>query len=290
MGLDPDDLSIEELEKLLAAKRQSARVDRIRAFSRTGRAFFQNPPLPAPPSLRDSTLHPKKRRFLDTLLLVIELAAVIGLAFIVWQSAILLQDLNREVTAGLAAQTPSSTPLVQAIVLPSGHTPPTSPGGTSPNQDEIPVNLRPQIQFSITLPIPTRGPEQPLRLDIPDIGKLNLPILEGDAWEQLKQGVGHHIGSANPGSTGNVVLSAHNDIYGELFRDLDKLQPGNEIILYSATRKYVYIVTSLRIVAPTDVSVMSGTDRPTLTLVSCYPYMVDTQRIVVTADQTGNPL
>ena len=36
--------------------------------------------------------------------------------------------------------------------------------------------------------------------------------------------------------------------------------------------------------APTDVWVMEPTQGPTLTLISCYPYMVSTERIVVFAD------
>ena len=80
------------------------------------------------------------------------------------------------------------------------------------------------------------------------------------------------------------MLSAHNDIFGELFRDLDRLQPGDEAIVYTASQKFVYRVIRIRIVEPTDVSVMTPTGRPTLTLVSCYPYMIDNQRIVVTAE------
>jgi sortase A len=286
MEREPHDLSIEELERLLAAKRQAARRDRIRAFSRSGRAVFNEPPIPTLLSAGNASLPRKKRRVLDTILLAVELLAIIGLVVIVLQGANIVQNLNREAAVGMAARTPSATPLLQAVVLPSGHTPPTSPGGAVPNLDEIPASIRPQVQFAITLAIPTRGPEQPLKLDLPALGKLNLPILEGDTWDQLKQGVGHHLGSGNPGATGNVVLSAHNDIYGELFRDLDRLQPGDEILLYSATRKFQYLVTSIRIVAPTDLSVLSATERPTLTLISCYPYMIDNQRIVVVADQT----
>jgi sortase A len=37
-------------------------------------------------------------------------------------------------------------------------------------------------------------------------------------------------------------------------------------------------------VEPTDTSVLASTGRPTLTLISCYPYMIDSQRIVVTAE------
>jgi sortase A len=106
-------------------------------------------------------------------------------------------------------------------------------------------------------------------------------VVQGDGWEQLKRGVGQHIGSANPGDAGNLVLSAHNDIFGELFRDLDQLKPGDDILVSTATRQYTYRVTGLRIVEPTEVSVMEPTSRPTITLISCYPYLKDTERIVV---------
>jgi len=43
-------------------------------------------------------------------------------------------------------------------------------------------------------------------------------------------------------------------------------------------------VTGLEIVEPTYVSVMDPTARPTITLISCYPYLVDNQRIVVFAE------
>ena len=45
-----------------------------------------------------------------------------------------------------------------------------------------------------------------------------------------------------PGRTGNVVLSAHNDVYGEIFRYLDKLAPGDQVVLYTQQRQYVYVV------------------------------------------------
>ncbi|MBN1440802.1 MAG: class D sortase [Anaerolineales bacterium] len=284
---EPHDLSIEELERLLSAKRQAARRDRIRRFGRSGRAVFTEPPAPpaGPPSVPEKSAPPAARKnLLDRLLLGVEIGAVIVLGLVVLQFVFRLQDLNRDSLARILSETPSATPLITAVVLPSGHTPPDSPGGPAVNEEEIPADLRPQMQSYLSLAIPTRGPEQPLRLDLPSIGKTNMPVVQGDGWEQLKQGVGHHIGSANPGTTGNVVLSAHNDIFGELFRDLDRLQPGDEAVVYTATQKFAYRVVAIRIVEPTDVSVLAPTGRPTLTLISCYPYMVDTQRIVVTAE------
>jgi len=42
-------------------------------------------------------------------------------------------------------------------------------------------------------------------------------------------------------------------------------------------------VTSTQIVAPTQVDVMNPTSDASVTLISCYPYMVDKKRIVVFA-------
>jgi sortase A len=282
---DPNDLSIEELERLLSAKRQAARKDRIRRFVRSGRAAQPEPDAP-PRSLPAETLAPPPpaKRPLDRLLLFVEIGAAIVLVFVVLQFVFRLQEINRDSIALIFSGTPSSTPLITAVVLPSGHTPPTAPGGAAPNDEEVPVILRPLMQSYQSLAIPTRGPEQPRRLDLPSLNKINMPVVEGDGWEQLKQGVGHHLGSANPGTTGNIVLSAHDDIYGELFRDLEQLKPGDEAILYTATQKFYYRVVEIQLVEPTDVSIMGPTARPTLTLISCYPYMVDTQRIVVTAE------
>jgi sortase A len=169
-----------------------------------------------------------------------------------------------------------------AVVLPSGHTPPDAFGNTRPNDAEIPEHLRPMVQSLANLPIPTPAPDQAIRIQIPAIN-VDAPIVQGDGWEQLKKGVGQNIGSANPGQNGNLVLSAHNDVYGEIFRYLDRLAPGDQIIIYTQQRQYVYVVERTAIVEPTAVEVMAPTGSPTATLISCYPYLVNKQRIVVFA-------
>jgi sortase A len=105
----------------------------------------------------------------------------------------------------------------------------------------------------------------------------------GDGEEQLKKGVGQYIHSPNPGQKGNLVLSAHNDVFGEIFRDLDQLQPGDEVIIYTNVRAYTYVVQQQQVVGPLQVEVMAPTPDPVVTLISCYPYMVDTHRIVISA-------
>jgi len=289
-----DDFSIEELEAVLAQKKLEARGARLRRFRKSGRALRVRrdvDPEAGMDSFRAATETTAKddteaakpnRAGASKLLLGVEIAAVLGLLFVLFSGVDAVQSLNQEVAE--ARLLPSPTPLIRAVVLPSGHTPPTSPGGARPNDAEIPANLRPLVQSMPAPVIPKPSPAHAQRIFIPAIWESAAPVVQGDGWEQLKKGVGQHIGTANPGEVGNVVLSAHNDIFGELFRYLDKLKPGDEIILSTGARDFTYKVTGTRIVEPTEVSVMDPTPRPTVTLISCYPYLIDTERIVVSGE------
>lgn len=291
----PEDLSEQELRHLLLDKRRDARQKRLERFRRTGRAVSLAPDLP-PAALDDWRVQapeqdagparpaPRsaRRRWLDRVLLGVEVLAVVGLLGILANVFGLLQTLNTEVSAALRQNTLTPTPLITAIVLPGGHTPPISEDGARFNEAEIPEHLRPLVQSIANLPVPTPAPSQAIRIQIPAIG-VDAPVVQGDTWEQLKKGVGQHLGTGNPGLPGNVVLSAHNDVFGEIFRDIDRLQPGDQVILFTAQQQYIYVVTGSAIVEPTQVEVMAPTSEPTATLISCYPYMVDNKRIIVFA-------
>jgi sortase A len=293
----PEDLSEQELRRLLLDKRHDARQKRLERFRRSGRAVLLSPDLP-PAALEEWRTqlpvdeattgpespgrHPARRRWYDGTLLTVEILAVLGLVGLMLNWFGLLQSLNQEVVSALQQDTLTPTPLITAIVLPSGHTPPTAPGGAQPNEAEIPEHLRPLVQSIADLPLPTPGPAQAMRVQIQAIN-VDAPVVQGDTWDQLKKGVGQHIGSADPGQVGNVVLSAHDDVFGEIFRNLDRLQPGDQVVVFTEQKQFVYTVTSSQIVAPTQVDVMNPTSAPTLTLISCYPYMVDNHRIIVFA-------
>jgi sortase A len=288
----PEDMSVEELRRLLIEKRRGARRERLEHFKRTGRVVDVAPDIlaestPVVDTLEETTDQSqvpalKRRRVMDRILLTVEVLAVVGLVGVLISGFGILRDLNAEVAAALIQETLTPTPLVMAVVLPSGHTPPDAQGNTRPNIDEIPAHLQPMVQSLANLPVPTAAPDQAIRIQIPAIN-IDAPVVQGDGWEQLKKGVGQNVGSANPGQTGNIILSAHNDVYGELFRYLDKLAPGDQVVLYTQQRQYVYVVDRTAVVEPTAVEVMASTGSPTVTLISCYPYLVDKQRIVVFA-------
>ncbi len=295
----PEELSVEELRRLLVEKRRGARKERLEHFRRTGRVVTVAPDMSDFDSQTQSSapvvdtadasgsaleLGPSnpRRKWMDRILLGVEVLAVIGLVAVLLNGLGLLRTLNTEVAAALNPVTATPTPLIMAVVLPSGHVPPDEQGNTRPNEAEIPEHLRPMVQSLANIPVPTAAPDQGIRIQIPAIN-IDAPIVQGDGWEQLKKGVGQYTGSADPGTDGNVVLSAHNDVYGEIFRYLDKLAPGDQVIISTRQRQYVYIVDRTVLVEPTAVEVMASTGSPTVTLISCYPYLVDTQRIVVFA-------
>ena len=285
----PEELSVEELRRLLIEKRRGARRERLEHFKRTGRVVAVEPDssVPVVDTLEETSDQPqvpvtKRRRVMDRVLLAVEVLAVVGLVGVLISGFGVLRDLNNEVASALIQETFTPTPLVMAVVLPSGHLPPDAQGNTRPNDAEIPAHLQPMVQSLANIPIPTAAPDQAIRIQIPAIN-IDAPIVQGDGWEQLTKGVGQNVSSVNPGQNGNVILSAHNDVYGELFRFLDKLQPGDQVILYSQQRQYVYVVDRTALVEPTAVEVMASAGSPTVTLISCYPYLVDKQRIVVFA-------
>ncbi len=285
----PEEREWHRLREQWREKALEVRAARLERFRRTGRAFRvygAESEAAAPARAAAPAAEPSSRRWVANLLLLLEAAAAVALLWVVVQGVQALQRLNREAQAAQILPTLTPTPWVRAVVLPGGHTPPNAPGGARPNLEEIPEHLRPFVQVAAPVVLPTPSPEHPIRIRIPAIG-VDAPIVLGDDWEQLKKGVGWHLGSGLPGRPGNVVLSGHNDIYGEIFRDLDKLQPGDKIYIHTQAQVYEYEVTSTHIVQPTEVEWMNPTSEPVVTLISCYPYMVNTHRIVVRARLRG---
>ena len=292
---------MEELRRLLLDKRRLTHRERLDNFRRKGRIISLTPdpqgkPVEGPnvgrvvdtPAERpvqkpapDGMVH-RRSRWTDNILLGVEVLAVLVLIGLVLNGLSILRTLNQEAAAAIQPPTAAPTALITAVVLPSGHTPPNSKQGAQPNDAEIPEHLRPLVQAMENVPVPTASPQQGIRIQIPSIS-VDAPIVQGDGWEQLKKGVAQHLGTPNPGETGNVVFAAHNDIFGEIFRSLDKLQPGDLVILYTSARQFTYVVTGTQIVAPTRVDVMTATPNASVTQISCYPYLNDNQRIVVSA-------
>lgn len=281
----------DELYDQLIQRKCSGREARIAAFRAAGRIVDEeSAPINSElvlPGERRSVERVHKQSFtrkIDKVLLFIEILAVIGIVVILVKGTRILRTMNQEAAQAFVMPTLTPTALVQAVVLPGGHTAPDEGGNTVFNESEIPEHLRSLVNVSATSVPKMDTGESLIRISIPSID-VDAPIVNGDNWEALKTGVGLNASSCRPGEPGNVILSGHNDIFGEVFRNLDQLKTGDKVLLLTEKNAYTYTVTNTQIVSPNQVDVLDQTKDRTLTLISCYPYLVDTQRFVVTAKQ-----
>ncbi|WP_104526492.1 class E sortase [Blastococcus atacamensis] len=137
-------------------------------------------------------------------------------------------------------------------------------------------------------------------------------VVEGTSQAELAQGPGHYLGTAMPGEQGNLALAGHRVGRGSPFLDLDRLRPGDPLVVETAGEWFVYRVLATpadgsftgdpsgipgrRIVRPDDVSVISPTPGAPagapasgayLTLTTCHPKYSAQQRLVIHARLDG---
>lgn len=128
-------------------------------------------------------------------------------------------------------------------------------------------------------------------IEIPSIN-VYLPIYHGDLDNVLDKGSAHMEGTSFPigGAGTHAVISAHSGYPRQkFFDDIDKLKKGDTFSITVLNKKLEYKVTEINIVKPTDTShtrVQQGKDL--VTLVTCYPYGVNTHRLLVTAERQAN--
>ena len=120
-------------------------------------------------------------------------------------------------------------------------------------------------------------------ISIPKIG-VEMTMYEGIRLTTLDYGPGHWPGTALPGQAGNVVVGGHRTSKHRVFRNVDQLEPGDEIIFEDANGRHVYEVDRIEIVDPTAVWIVNPTETPTATLFACHPPGSTAQRIIVFAD------
>jgi LPXTG-site transpeptidase (sortase) family protein len=130
-------------------------------------------------------------------------------------------------------------------------------------------------------------------LSIPRLGLTSVPIFDRglDAHANMVIAPGFavtHYQFSAPFGTGNAVLYGHDDIDGSVFNHLSDLRAGDEIdvVLVGSTAPLVYQVATSTVVAPSAVQILQSSGA-SLTLFTCWPTWIDTQRYVVTARPAG---
>ena len=121
-------------------------------------------------------------------------------------------------------------------------------------------------------------------ISIPSID-VELPIYHYTKDDVLKKGAGHLLGSSLPvgGKGTHSVISAHRGLpSAKMFTDLNLMQKGDSFYIHVLDKRLKYEVDRIEVVDPDETSslgIESGKDL--VTLVTCTPYGVNTQRLLV---------
>ena len=128
------------------------------------------------------------------------------------------------------------------------------------------------------------------------IGLLYIPRLKSDVWQTpllenvsdraLTLGVGHYSSTAQPGQPGNFALAGHRATFGEPFARIERLQPGDEVIVQTANEWHVYRMIADRIVQPSENWVLAQAPeipeladaQSIITITTCEPRFNSTER------------
>lgn len=130
------------------------------------------------------------------------------------------------------------------------------------------------------------------RLIVPTM-QLDAEVFEGPNMYTLNKGLWHRPASSTPDKGGNTVIAGHRFTYTNptgIFYYLNKVSVGDQIGLWWQQKRYLYTVTSVRTVPPTEVSVEDNTPDARLTLYTCTPLWAPHDRLVVVAElQESSP-
>jgi LPXTG-site transpeptidase (sortase) family protein len=125
-------------------------------------------------------------------------------------------------------------------------------------------------------------------IEIPRLA-ISSVVEEGVDSSTLWEAVGHIPGTAMPGEAGNSALAAHRDTY---FRGLGDVEIRDVIVFRSPTANFRYRVESMRIVEADATDALPHSATPTLSLVTCYPFLYvgpAPKRFIVTARAESSP-
>ncbi len=156
----------------------------------------------------------------------------------------------------------------------------TVPGQTTP------LSVVPTAEAP-ALPLPAIG-DPVAKIEIPRIG-ITRTVVEGITIPQLARGPGHYPSSPLPGQKGNVAIAGHRTTYGQPFHNIDKLQPGDQILTTTVQGEFVYEVERLEIVKPSAVEILEDQGDNRMTLIACHPKYSLKERIIVHALLRGKP-
>ena len=125
-------------------------------------------------------------------------------------------------------------------------------------------------------------------ITIPKISQ-EMPVYHGTSDDVLGTAAGHYQGSSLPvgGKYTHCVVSAHRGVpTAVLFTHLDRMEIGDTFYFTILDRTITYEVDQIRIVEPNDTQLIGIEDgKDYCTLLTCTPYGINTQRLLVRGHQ-----
>jgi sortase A len=122
------------------------------------------------------------------------------------------------------------------------------------------------------------------------LGRIRMPTLhrsyvmvQGTDSSSLHKGPGHYPGTALPGQPGTVAVAGHRTTYLAPFRSINKLRPGDDVVIEMPYGRFTYRVETTRIVAPNALWITHNAGYQRLVLSACHPLYSAAKRIVVFA-------
>ena len=211
-------------------------------------------------------------------------------AYQLWGTGILEARAQRELRHRFDEMLSSTVPPASKSPGRESRRPRTAAPVVGPATGTIPLRLPQATEPPPTVPTPDEPSSHPeikdgdpvARLQIPAIGLDNV-VVSGVFSGDLRRGPGHYPATPLPGEVGNAGIAGHRTTYGAPFSDLDKLQPGDEIIVTTTAGRFRYVVVGTKIVEPSDASVLAPSTDVRLTLTTCDPRYSTAHRLIVTA-------
>lgn len=169
------------------------------------------------------------------------------------------------------------------VAIPSTTPSPSPPAAPTAQPSEAAQRNAAAVAAAVAPPTPVMA-----RISIPRIGIRNAPVYDRgvDAKGLMLIAPGYAVtryAYSAPFGTGNTVLYGHDDIQGNIFGHLYDLAAGDTVQITVGGETQVYRVTGHQIVPPSGVGVLNPTPDVRLTIMTCWPFNVDTKRWIVTA-------
>jgi LPXTG-site transpeptidase (sortase) family protein len=145
-----------------------------------------------------------------------------------------------------------------------------------------------------------------MKITIPKLNIKNIPIkINVDSYDEasymplLDKTLAHFLGTSLPDKPGNTFIYGHstNELWAKTdpsnprfaFTFLNNLDIGDEIIVEYEGAKFTYSTQKIKMVTPTDISpIYTTSEAKNLTLMTCWPPGIGSERLIVTAKQVTN--